>query len=92
VSNDVPTPTIGEPLPQAAEAYAEPEKWQSWILAERGHRAEWARLFHVDLMDIEKDLGRHRRGGAQRPNPQDRGSWTGWSGLRRRHGVGDSVA
>jgi len=54
MSNDVTIPTIGEPLPRAADAYAESEKWRSWILAERGHEAEWAKVFHVDLMDTER--------------------------------------
>ena len=53
MSSDTPTPTITEPLPRAADAYAEPEKWREWIFAERGHGLEWARVFHVDLTDME---------------------------------------
>lgn len=47
------TPTIDKPLPRAADAYAEPEKWREWIFTERGHGSEWARVFHVDLADTE---------------------------------------
>jgi hypothetical protein len=45
------TPTIGQPLPRAAEAYAAPEKWEDWILADRGHGPEWARVFRIGLDD-----------------------------------------
>jgi hypothetical protein len=31
-----------------------PEKWAKWILAERGHGREWARVFHADLADTER--------------------------------------
>jgi hypothetical protein len=40
-------PTVGQPLPRAAEAYTTPEKWTDWILADRGHGREWARVFRV---------------------------------------------
>ena len=40
-------PPVGQPLPRAAEAYTAPEKWDQWILAERGHGHEWARVFLV---------------------------------------------
>lgn len=53
MSTDVPSPTIGEPLPRVADAYAEPEKWREWIFAARGHGLEWARVFHVGLTDRE---------------------------------------
>jgi hypothetical protein len=54
MSSAVPTPKIGKPLPRAADAYAEPEKWRDWILAERGHGSEWAHVFHVDPGAAEK--------------------------------------
>ncbi len=54
MSNDVATPAIGKPLPRAAEAYAEPEEWRSWIFAEHGHGQEWAKVFHVDLADAQR--------------------------------------
>jgi hypothetical protein len=50
----MPAPTIGQPLPRAAEAYSNPEKWERWILAECGHGREWARVFHVELIDTER--------------------------------------
>ncbi len=50
----MPTPTIGQPLRRAAEAYTTPEKWTEWILADRGHGQEWARVFHVGLADTER--------------------------------------
>jgi hypothetical protein len=50
----IPGPTIGEPLPRATAAQVGPEKWRYWILAERGHGPEWAKVFHVDLKDAEK--------------------------------------
>jgi hypothetical protein len=43
------TPTVGQPLPRAAEAYSASEKWREWIFADRGHGREWARVFHVEL-------------------------------------------
>lgn len=49
----MPTPIIGQPLPRAAEAYAAPEKWQSWILADHGHGLEWARVFRIGLDDAD---------------------------------------
>jgi hypothetical protein len=45
---------VGGLLPRATEAYAEPEKWDQWILAERGHGPEWATVFHVELADTER--------------------------------------
>jgi hypothetical protein len=54
MSSAMPTPTIGEPLPRAAEAYATPEKWRDWIFAEHGHGPEWARVFHVDRAATEQ--------------------------------------
>lgn len=47
-------PTIDHPLPRASEAYATPEKWSEWILADRGHGQEWARVFQVRLDDSEQ--------------------------------------
>jgi hypothetical protein len=50
----IPKPNIGQPLPRAADAYSTPEKWDQWILADRGHGQEWARVFRVDPADIER--------------------------------------
>jgi hypothetical protein len=48
-----PPPTVGEPLPRAAEAYTSPEKL-AWILAEEGHGQEWARVLHIDQNDTQR--------------------------------------
>ncbi|HEY5195263.1 MAG TPA: hypothetical protein VIJ39_15520 [Solirubrobacteraceae bacterium] len=53
MSSNTPPPTIDEPLPRAADAYADSEKWREWIFTERGHGSEWARVFHVGLADTE---------------------------------------
>lgn len=42
-------PTVGEPLPRAEDAWREQIKLEGWILAERGHGAEWQRVFHVSV-------------------------------------------
>jgi hypothetical protein len=47
------TPTLGQPLPRAAEAYTTPEKWTDWILADRGHGLEWARVFSIGPSDTQ---------------------------------------
>jgi hypothetical protein len=47
-------PAVGEVLPRAAEAYTAPEKWDQWILAERGHGWEWAKVFRVGATDAER--------------------------------------
>jgi hypothetical protein len=49
-----PLPTVGLPLPRADEAYAAPEKLAEWILADRGHGREWARVFLVHPSDSEQ--------------------------------------
>jgi hypothetical protein len=46
------TPTVGEPLPRVADAYAAPEKLD-WMLATHGHGLEWARVFRVAPDDAE---------------------------------------
>ena len=46
-------PTIGDPLPRAAEARCERIKLEGWILAARGHGPEWARVLRVDLDDAD---------------------------------------
>jgi hypothetical protein len=46
------TPTVGQLLPRAANAYMTPEKL-NWILAERGHGQEWARVFRIGPNDAE---------------------------------------
>jgi hypothetical protein len=50
----MPAPTVGHPLPRADEAYAASEKWAEWILADRSHGREWARLFLVHPSDSEQ--------------------------------------
>lgn len=50
----MPSPTIGQPLPRADHAYATAEKWTLWILADRGHGREWARVFRVHPADSEQ--------------------------------------
>jgi hypothetical protein len=52
--NAPPPSAVGEVLPRAAEAYAAPEKWGQWILADRGHGWEWARVFRVGPADAEE--------------------------------------
>jgi hypothetical protein len=47
----MPDFTIGAPLPRAEDAYATRKKWQQWILAERGHGREWARVLHATPQD-----------------------------------------
>ena len=50
----MPFPTIGQPLPRAAEAHASKQKWTGWILAARGHGPEWERVFGVGSKDSER--------------------------------------
>jgi hypothetical protein len=50
----MPYPEIGQPLPRAADAYATAEKWRGWILAERGHGPDWARVFDVGPASSER--------------------------------------
>ena len=50
----MPAPTVGHPLPRADEAYGTPEKWAEWILADRGHGQEWARVFGAGPADAER--------------------------------------
>jgi hypothetical protein len=50
----MPYPEIGRPLPRAADAYTTDDKWRGWILAERGHGHEWARVFGVGPNDSEE--------------------------------------
>jgi Domain of unknown function (DUF6883) len=50
----MPTPIIGLPLPRAADAYVTSDKWTNWVLSERGHGQEWARVFRVDIDDSEQ--------------------------------------
>lgn len=47
----MPFPTIGQPMPRAADAYATEDKWQRWILARHGHGDAWARVFGVGPAD-----------------------------------------
>lgn len=50
----MPLPTIGQPLPRAADAYTTGEKWQHWILAAHGHGPQWARVFATTVRDRER--------------------------------------
>ncbi len=50
----MPVLTVGQPLPRADDAYATTEKWSHWILADRGHGREWARVFRVHPADSEQ--------------------------------------
>jgi hypothetical protein len=47
----ISTPTIGQPLPRAADAHMTSEKMK-WIL-ELGHGREWARVFRIGKDDVE---------------------------------------
>lgn len=47
-------PKIGEPLPRAEAVWYEQVKLEDWIFAERGHGAEWRRVFQVGLEDRER--------------------------------------
>lgn len=40
-------------MPRALDAYAEPEKWEGWIFATRGHGPEWKKVLHVGVDDHE---------------------------------------
>lgn len=40
-------------MPRAVDAYSEPEKWEDWIFATRGHGSEWAKVLHVGVDDRE---------------------------------------
>jgi len=41
-------PQVGDPLPQAADAWCVQEKWLAWILAEDGHGSEWTKVLQVE--------------------------------------------
>jgi hypothetical protein len=49
----MPFPTIGQPMPRAADAHATADKWRGWILAGHGHGEDWARVFHAGPGDGE---------------------------------------
>jgi hypothetical protein len=48
-----PLPTVGLPLPRAADAHRTSEKLK-WILAEHGHGREWERVFRIGPGDAER--------------------------------------
>jgi hypothetical protein len=50
----MPFPTLGQPMPRAAEAYATADKWHRWILAAAGHGDEWTRVFHAGPQDSKR--------------------------------------
>ncbi len=50
----MPFPTIGQPMPRAADAHARDEKWRGWILAAHGHGEDWAHVFDVGPGDSER--------------------------------------
>jgi hypothetical protein len=47
-------PTVGEPLPRAADAYVEAVKWHGYVLADGGHGPHWARVFRVDRRQADE--------------------------------------
>lgn len=49
----MPFPTVGQPMPRAADAHATAEKWRGWILAAHGHGEDWARV-HAGPEDSER--------------------------------------
>lgn len=53
MSEAAQVPTIGKPLPRAAEAYTPPEKL-AWILSKDGHGREWARVLRIGVDDTER--------------------------------------
>jgi hypothetical protein len=53
MSDTARLPIVGQRLPRAADAYTTPDKWQEWILADRGHGQEWDAVFHVGTTDAE---------------------------------------
>lgn len=50
----MPFPTVGQPMPRAADAYSTADKWRGWILAARGHGEDWARVFDIGPDDGEQ--------------------------------------
>jgi hypothetical protein len=53
MSPDTPwPPQVGEPLPRAIGAYTAPEKL-AWILSEKGHGREWARVLRIGEHDTQ---------------------------------------
>jgi hypothetical protein len=46
-------PRIGAPLPRAADAYVVDEKLE-WLLSDRGHGREWARVLHIGPDDTRR--------------------------------------
>jgi len=46
-------PKIGDPLPRADQVWYESIKLEDWVFAERGHGAEWRRVFQVGSEDRE---------------------------------------
>lgn len=50
----MPFPTIGQPMPRAADAHSSGQKWARWILAAHGHGPEWARVFRAGVEDRER--------------------------------------
>jgi hypothetical protein len=54
MSHEMPwPPQVGEPLPRAPDAYAEPTKL-AWILSAEGHGREWARVLHIGEHDTRR--------------------------------------
>jgi hypothetical protein len=41
----MPSPTIGNPLPRAEDAYSTHAKWREWILADEHHGPDWTAVF-----------------------------------------------
>jgi len=55
MSDPTPLPTVGLPLPRAADAHRTSEKLK-WILAYHGHGREWERVFRIGDEDAERPL------------------------------------
>lgn len=53
MSAATPLPTVGLPLPRAADAGMTSEKLK-WILADQGHGREWGRVFRIGDEDAER--------------------------------------
>jgi hypothetical protein len=41
----MPRPEVGRPLPRAADAYVDDEKWHGYVLADGGHGRHWRRVW-----------------------------------------------
>jgi hypothetical protein len=44
------SPEVGRPLPRAADAWTDEEKWRDWTLREPGHGSGWRRATGDDAL------------------------------------------